>query len=333
MSASRYLRPDVIAQVQRLDLRARFIVEGFMAGLHSSPFHGFSVEFSEHRKYVPGDDLRTIDWNVLARTDRLHVKKYQAETNMEGYLLVDTSASMAYGGDPAPGTRQKDDAAAGDSNDESAAGSTGPALSTQHSALNKLDYAICLAAAMGYLMVQQQDAVGLGIFDTQLRSFLPPRARRSHLIRILAELANVQASQDTEGKGLATALHEMARRIHKRSLIVVFSDFLCDMPAVLEALHHLRFRHHDLIFFQVLDWTETQFPFQDPTRFDDPETGESISTQPEAIRENYLAALHDFIGEYRRACAAVRADFVTVDTAMTFDRALTQYLLERQRQF
>lgn len=327
MSATQYLRPDVIAHVQRLDLRARFIVEGFMAGLHTSPFHGFSVQFSEHRKYVPGDELRTIDWNVLARTDRLFVKKFQAETNLEAYLLVDTSASMAYGGGQAP--PQRVEPALRESTDAGADEDMSPI--THHSSLSKLDYAICIAAALGYLMIHQQDAVGLGIFDTRLHTFVPPRARRSHLLRVLAELARARPRRDAQSSGLASALHDIARRVYKRSLIIVLSDFLADAAPVLEALHHLRFRRHDLICFQVLDWTETEFPFEDPTRFTDPETNTALNTQPEAMRSSYLDALRAFIEDYRNACAAVRADFVTVDTSMTFDRALTQYLLDRTR--
>ncbi len=341
MSATQYLRPDVIARVQRLDLRARFIVEGFMAGLHTSPFHGFSVQFSEHRKYVPGDELRTIDWNVLARTDRLYVKKFQAETNLEAYLLVDTSASMAYGGGRAPVKRLRregQERGAFETNDEDQAGRGSEeeadpesSLGTEQSSLSKLDYAICIAAALGYLMIHQQDAVGLGIFDTQLRTFVPPRARRSHLLRLLAELARARPRRDAQGSGLAAAIHELARRVYKRSLVVILSDFLAEPAPVLEALHHLRFRRHDLICFQVLDWTEAEFPFEDPTRFTDPETSTVLHTQPEAVRSSYLDALHSFIEDYRTACAAVRADFVTVDTSMTFDRALTEYLLDRTR--
>lgn len=329
MRPTHYLRPDVIAQVQRLDLRAQFIVEGFMAGLHTSPFHGASVQFSEHRKYVAGDDLRTIDWNILARTDRLYVKKFQAETNLEGYLLVDTSASMAYGGRGRGCEREG--RRGGDPESGNSKAKEEPGAEAATTGLSKLDYAICLAAALGYLMIHQQDAVGLGIFDTKLRTLIPPRARRSHLLTMLTELARARPAKDAQGSGLAATLHEIAQRVHKRSLIIVLSDFLADSDPVLEALHHLRFRRHDLICFQVLDWTETQFPFEDPTKFIDPENGEVLNTRPEAIRASYLAALRAFIEDYRAACASVRADFVTVDTAMTFDRALTQYLLERQR--
>ncbi len=303
-SAQAYLRPDVIQQVERLDLRARFIVEGFLAGLHSSPFQGFSLEFSEHRKYVPGDDLRQIDWNVFGKTDRFYVKKYEAETNLDGYLLVDISKSMAY----PPGAH-------------------GPEGGGR---MSKFDYAVCLAASLGYMMIHQQDAVGLACFDDRLRTFLPPRSRRAHLLTILGHLARMRPRR---GTGLAAALHTIADRVRRRSLMIVFSDFLDDPDRVLEALHHLRFRGHDLILFQVLDTDETQFPFAGMQRFEDVESGESSVAEAEAVRADYLAAIRAFIDQYRREAAEVRADFVQVDTGMTFDRALIQFLIDRRRRF
>ncbi|GMU22353.1 MAG: hypothetical protein AMXMBFR13_24390 [Phycisphaerae bacterium] len=304
-SVTRYLRPEVIAQVSRLDLRARFIVEGFLTGQHGSPFHGFSVEFSEHRKYVSGDDLRLIDWSVFAKTDRFYVRKYEAETNLAAYLVVDSSTSMGYRG---PGK-------AGDER------------------LSKLDYAICLAAALGYLMIGQQDAVGLARFDSRLRSFLPARSKRSHLMQILAELASARPARDAGESGLAHALHEIALRVRKRGLIIVLSDFLAPEEAVLEGLHHLRFRGHDVILFQVLDQAEVEFPFDHLSRFEDPETGRTLVATPDAIRNAYLEALHAFTERYRREAAGVRADFVQVHTGLSFDRALVQFLVQRRGRF
>jgi uncharacterized protein (DUF58 family) len=305
-SAARYLRPDVIAQVQRLDLKARFIVEGLMSGLHGSPFQGFSVEFSEHRKYEPGDDPRLIDWSVYGKTDRLYIRKYQAETNLECYLIVDTSASMAY---------------------------PPPAETRDTGRMSKLDYAICLAASLGYMMTGQQDAVGLARFDSELRTFLPARNKRTHLLRLIGELAAVEPARDPGGKGLARCLHDMAERVRKRALMVVLSDFLADQDDVLDALHHLRYRGHDLILFQVLDWSEVALPFDRLTAFEDPETGRAVVAQPDAARAGYLAALQQFTDRYRTEAAALRADFVQVDTSMTFDRALVQYLIDRQQRF
>src|SRR5579885_3919799 len=192
----KYLRPEVIRQVGRLDLRARFIVEGFLAGLHASPYHGFSVEFSEHRKYVPGDDVRDIDWNVYAKTDKYYVKKFQAETNVTGYLVMDLSASMAY---------------------------------TYRQELTKFDYAICLAAALGYLMIHQQDPVGLVTFDTRIQTSLPPRSKRTHLGAILSILANLKPTGET---AVGPALHQLASMIRGKSLVMIFSDLLTDPEPV-----------------------------------------------------------------------------------------------------
>jgi len=305
-SATRYLRPEVIAQVARLDLRARFIVEGFLSGLHGSPFQGFSVEFSEHRKYERGDDLRLIDWAVFGKTDRFFVKKYEAETNLECYLLVDTSASMAY---------------------------PDPSEAKRAGRMTKLDYAICLAAALGYMMVHQQDAVGLARFDSKLRLFLPARSKRSHLMRIISELAAVTPARDRSDTGLPDALHEIARRVHKKGLMVILSDLLADVESTIEALHHLRFRGHDIILFQVLDWTEAAFPFEGMCSFKDPETGALLTAQPEAVRGRYLSELRRFTDRYRREAAAIRADFVQVDTSMSFDRALVQFIIDRRHRF
>ncbi len=294
IAVQEYLRPDVIQQVQRLDLKARFIVEGFLAGLHGSPFQGFSVEFSEHRKYTAGDDIRQIDWNVFAKTDRFYIKKFKAETTLDSYLLVDCSASMGY---------------------------------SRGGRMSKMDYAICLAAAIGYMMVQQQDAIGLITFDEKVRSFLPPRTKRSHLTNILGILAKTKPAARTN---LAGAIHDVADRVKKRGMMILLSDLLADQEEVIRALQHLRFRGHDLIIFQVLDHSELVFDFDGQTRFRDPETSEQIDTDPRAIQAGYLAEMQAFIDEYKRECQKVQADFVTVDNAMSFDKALIKFLAERQ---
>jgi uncharacterized protein (DUF58 family) len=300
-----YLRPEVIAQVQRLDLRARFVVEGFLAGLHRSPFHGFSVEFSEHRKYVAGDDPRQLDWNVFAKTDRFYIRKYQAETNLDTYLLVDMSGSMDY-----PPLDEPDLA---------------------KGRLRKIDYAICLAAAIGYMLIHQQDAVGLGTFADRLQTFIPPKTKRSHLMTVLATLANIHPEGPT---GLAEAIHDVADRVRKRSLMVLFSDLLADdVESVVKALHHLRFRGHDLIVFQVLSEDETVFPFEGPKRFVDVEGDAAVDTDAAAIRADYLEELGRFIETYRDAVAGVQADFVSVHTGMSFDTSLVRFLIGRQRRF
>lgn len=297
LTAEQYLRPDVIQQVKRLDLKARFIVEGFQTGLHNSPYHGFSVEFSEHRKYTPGDDIRLMDWNVYGKTDRYYIKKYQAETNLDAYLLVDCSGSMDY----AMGGR-----------------------------MTKMDYAICLAAAFGYMMINQQDSVGLATFDQKVRTFMPPKSKRSHLINLLGTLSRAKPQGETN---LAACLHDIAGRIKKRGLIILLSDLLADQEEVIKGLHHFKFRGHDLIIFQVLDHSEVTFEFDGQVRFEDPETGEHIDANPQAIRAAYLDELRAFIAEYKQQCLHCRADFVTVDNAMTFDKALLEFLVQRQGRF
>jgi len=297
LSVEQYIRPDVIQQVARLDLKARFIVEGFLSGLHASPYHGFSVEFSEHRKYTSGDDVRQIDWNVYGKTDRFYIKKYEAETNLDCYLVVDCSGSMDY----ATGGR-----------------------------MTKLDYSICLAAALGYMMIHQQDSVGLVTFDEKVRTFMPAKSKRSHLTNILATLAQIRPAGETH---LAEAIHDVAERVRKRGLIVLFSDLLAEQEDVIDALHHLKYRGHDLIVFQVLDYNEVVFDFDGNVRFEEPESGDVLDADPRAIRAAYVAEVQAFIDEYKRQCQRVRADFTSVHNAMTFDKALIEFLAQRQARF
>lgn len=300
---TRYLDPQVIQQVGRLDLRARFIIEGFLAGLHSSPFQGLSVEFSEHRKYVQGDDLRTIDWNVFARTDKLFVRKHQAETRLACHILVDSSASMGHVGLP---------------------GVSGAAGGT----MRKIDYAVHLSAALGYLVTQQQDAIGLGIIGEGLESFLPAQSRRRHLVQLLAELSNATAQG---GTGLGAGIHEALRRIPHRGLIIVMSDLLTDQDDCFEALHHIRFRGHDLIVMHVLDAAEAEFPFDGEVRLEDPETGQTLVTDSESVRRRYIEAIADWRKELSDRLSAIRADYVALDTSMPFDKALVEFLVQRTR--
>ncbi|MFW5840092.1 MAG: DUF58 domain-containing protein, partial [Planctomycetota bacterium] len=256
--------------------------------------HGFSVEFSEHRKYTPGDDIRMIDWGVYGKTDRFYVKKFEAETNLEAYLLVDCSASMDF--------------------------STGDRMT-------KMDYAICLAAALGYMMVNQQDAVGLFTFDETVRHYLPPKSKRSHLTNILTTLAQTRPAGKTS---LAKALHDIASRTRKRGLMILLSDLLADQEEVIEALHHMKYGGHDLMIFQVLDEAEVSFDLDGQLELEEPETGQTLQVDARSIRAGYLEEIRRFIDEYKRQCQAVRADFVMVHNGMTFDKALIEFLIERQ---
>jgi hypothetical protein len=284
-----YLRPDVIREVRRLDLRARFIVEGFIAGLHDSPYYGFSSEFSEHSKYNAGDDPKYMDWKVFARTDRYYIKRFEAETNQNCHLLLDVSESMAYGyGD----------------------------------AVSKLEYAICTAAALGYMMTHQQDNVGLITFDEDLTNVVPARCKRSHLVRILSVLDGALRHRPSR---LAFCLHKAADLMRRRGLVVLISDLIPtddeSTDDVIGGLKHIRYRGHDLIVFHLLDHAEVTFPFRGPTHFVDTETERTVVADPEAIASAHRSEVGQFIRTYRDACLNEKVDFVQVDTSNSFDAA------------
>lgn len=296
-TAEKYLKPEVIRQVARLDLRAKFIVEGFIAGLHASPFHGFSVEFSEHRKYTPGDNISDIDWNVYAKTDRFYIKKFQAETNLTGYLVMDLSASMGY---------------------------------THRQELNKFDYAISLAAALGYLMIHQQDPVGLIAFDTEIRKSLAPKSRRSQLANILALLAALKPTGETD---IAKSLHQVASMLRHRSLVMIFSDLLSDPEPIKQALFRFRHSGHDVILFHILDEAEALFPFEGLVQLEDVESDEKMMVDADGVRADYLEALAEFQDNFRISAQRARIDYIPLHTGMPFDKALMSYLLNRQSQY
>jgi len=293
-TAEKYLKPAVIRQVARLDLRAKFIVEGFIAGLHASPFQGFSVEFSEHRKYTAGDNITDVDWNVYAKTDRFYIKKFQAETNLTGYLVMDLSGSMGY---------------------------------TYRQELTKFEYSISLAAALCYLMIHQQDPVGLIAFDQKVRQSLAPGSKRSQLGNVLSLLAKLKPTGETD---IEASLHQVASMIRHRSLVMIFSDLLADTAPVLRALHRLRFSGHDVIVFHVLDEAEAMFPFQGMLKLEDNETREILEVDADAIKADYLEEVESFQAGYRADCIRARIDYVPLHTGMPFDKALMSYLLSRQ---
>lgn len=292
--AEKYLKPEVIRQVSRLDLRAKFIVEGFISGLHASPFQGFSVEFSEHRKYTAGDNIADIDWAVFAKTDRFYIKKFQAETNLTGYLVMDLSASMGY---------------------------------TYRQDLTKFEYGVSLAAALGYLMIHQQDPVGLIAFDQQVRQSLAPKSKRTQLGNILSLLAKLAPTGET---AIGKSLMQVAGMLRHRSLIMLFSDLLGDVDVTYRALHRLRHAGHDVIVFHVLDEAEAVFPFQGMVELEDNETSEMLQVDADAVRADYLEAVAAFQGGFRKECAGARIDYVPLHTGMPFDKALMSYLHSRQ---
>jgi uncharacterized protein (DUF58 family) len=296
-TAEEYLKPEVIQQIRRLDLRAKLVVRGFLQGLHASPYQGFSVQFSEHRRYARGDDPKAIDWLVYAKTDKYYVKRFEAETNLTGYLVMDLSQSMGF---------------------------------TFRQQLTKFDYTICLAASLCYLMLMQQDPVGLVTIGTKLRAELPARSRRSQLSQLLARLAKLQPTGAT---GMAEGLRQLPSLLKHRSLLMIFSDLLTEIPPVMKALARLRHAGHDIILFHILDEAEVAFPYQGSYEFEDPETGESIVVDSAAYRESYVNELEAFRAELRDGCNRLRVDYVPLDTSQQFDKALTEYLLNRRNRF
>ncbi len=297
MSVEKYLKPEVIRQIARLDLRAQFIVKGFLQGLHASPYHGFSVEFSEHRKYTPGDDPDDIDWLVYAKTDKYYIKKFEAETNIHGYLVMDLSRSMAY---------------------------------TYRQQLTKFEYSICLAAAMAYLMIHQQDPVGLITFDRKIRDSLAPKSKRKQLGNILSLLSRLEPQGETD---IARSITQIAAMLKHRSLVMLFTDLFAETESVLRALHRLRHGGHDVILFHVLDEAELRFPFEGMVEFEEPETGEKLQVDATDFRPEYLAEIAAFRDRYHQECLTSGVDYVPLDTSMQFDRALTEYLAQRKTRF
>ncbi len=291
-----FLKPEVVSRIKNLELIARMIVEGFMVGLHKSPFHGFSVEFSEHRQYMPGDNIRDIDWKVYGRTDRFYIKQYEEETNLKAYILLDVSGSMSY---------------------------------SSHT-ISKLDYARYLAAALGYLLIKQRDAVGLGIFSDRLEKFLPPRATSSYLKFLLQTLQQVESGE--KRTRISEVLHTVAERIKRRGLIIILSEFLYEDPsAILEGIRHFRHYQHEVLVFNILDPEEMAFRFKDEVQFIDMESGEEIKTQPYFIREAYRKLIQDFYAALQKGCREMLVDFQTLLTDDPFDVALMRYLVKRKR--
>ncbi|MEZ6141346.1 MAG: DUF58 domain-containing protein [Zavarzinella sp.] len=317
-SAERYLNPKVVAQVGRLDLRAKFIVEGFLTGLHASPFQGFSVEFAEHRKYTPGDDLKDLDWNVYAKTDRYYVKKYRAETNVTGYLVLDLSASMDW-----CGVRAMESAKVAGKNNLSGTG-----YAEEAERLTKFEYSICLAAALGYLMIHQQDPVGMVTISDKIHNMLAPKSKRSQLANILGLLASLRPAGDTN---LAQGLQQLSALIRHKSLIMIFSDLLADPEVLLRSLFQLRHQGHEVILFHILDEAEATFPFEGLVEFVDSETNEEMQIEARGMREDYLAGLEAFRERFRTETQQVGIDFVPLHTGINFDKALIEYLMTRSR--
>jgi uncharacterized protein (DUF58 family) len=296
MAPSGALDFEVLSRIDDMQLLAKVVVEGFILGLHHSPYRGFSVEFAEYRQYAPGDEVKHIDWKVFARTDRYYLKQFEEETNLACYIVLDASASMGY--------------------------SSRPDLPT------KLHYGRAAAACLAYFMVHQRDATGLMVFDSKVRSILPPRGSQTHLKHLLSELEGVRPGGETN---IAAPLHELAEGMRRRGLVILISDLLDDPEAVLSALQHFRFDGHDVIVLHVLDPAELTFPFDSLTEFTDLETGQKALVTPEGMRTVYLEQMRRFLEACRQGCAAVNADYKLFDTTRPLALALSEYLYRRSR--
>ena len=291
----KYLQPSTVAQLANMELRARLVVEGFITGLHKSPYHGFSVEFTEHRQYMPGDEVKHVDWKAYGKTNRFFIKQFEEETNLKSYIILDASRSMGC----------------------SSAGQ-----------LNKFEYASYIAAALSYLMMEQRDAVGLTLYDEGIRTMLPPRATRSYLKEILKELEKARVAKRT---GIAASLHHSAEQMKRRGLVIILSDLFDDPVQTMTALKHFRYKGNEVIVMQVLDPLERTFAFGRDAVFKDMETQEELLTQPWHIQKAYQQSMCEFIEYYKTQCRDNRIEYVLLDTATPFDKALMEYLNRRKK--
>jgi uncharacterized protein (DUF58 family) len=290
--SKRFLHPEAIKRISRLDLRARHIVEGFLTGLHRSPYFGQSVEFRQHREYTTGDDLRHVDWKVWAKQDRYYVKQFEEDTNMRATLLVDVSNSMRYGSGP----------------------------------LSKSEYAGTVAVSLAYLLLRQQDSVGCVSFDERIRSTVPQRTKRSHLNSIIQSLSVNEPRDKTD---MLAIFRAVAETFPRRGMMILISDLLADRAGLVRGLKLLRQRGHDVMVFHIMDDDELDFPFSGPTRFEGLETADQLTCNPRALREGYLEALGVFLEEVRRQCVSHTCDYALIRTSDSMDAALAHYLSNR----
>lgn len=290
-----YLDPKIISRIGSLDLRARMVVEGFMVGLHKSPYHGFSVEFSQHRPYMQGDNLRSVDWRVFGKTEKYYIKQYEEETNLRSYIILDSSKSMSY---------------------------------SSNKTISKLDYASTLVAALTYMMIKQQDAVSLTIYSDEIKKYLPPKSSNSYLQLILKELSLIEASSKTNS---ADALNKVAEKITRRGLVIIISDLFDDVEKTLRAIKHFAHQKNEVIIFQILDPMERTFGFGKDAIFKDLETDEELTTQPYQIQKAYQQAMNEFTNKIKRECLNSNFDYNLLDTSTPFDKALFSYIQKRSR--
>ncbi|MDE0735563.1 MAG: DUF58 domain-containing protein [Pirellulaceae bacterium] len=290
--SKRFLHPEAIKRISRLDLRARHVVEGFLSGMHRSPYFGQSVEFLQHREYAIGDDLRHVDWKVWARQDRLVVKQFEEDTNLRCTMLVDVSSSMQYGEGP----------------------------------LTKYEYACTIASSLAYLVLQQQDAVGCVAFDETIRVRVPIRSKRNHIYSVINSLA---ANDPRDKTDMHAVLRSVAETWPRRGMMILVSDLLTDTDNLMRGLRLLRQRGHDVLVFHVMDDDELDFPFSGPMRFEGLETEDFLNCNPRALREGYLEAVENFLQDVRHRCAQNTIDYALVRTSQPLDAVLATYLSNR----
>jgi uncharacterized protein (DUF58 family) len=288
------LDPSIIPKINSLELRARMVVEGFMVGLHKSPYHGFSVEFTQHRPYMQGDSLRDVDWKVYGKTEKYYIKQYEEETNLRSYILLDVSKSMQF---------------ASEGN------------------VSKLEYASTLVAALSYLMMKQQDAFGLTLYSDRILQYLPPKATKPYLREILKSLSSIQESNTTN---TAACLNSVAEKIKRRGLVIVISDLFDDVDSVISALKHFSYQKNEIIVFQILDPVERSFSFGRDAIFKDMESEEELTTQPYQIQKAYKLAMEEFIAKIKSECLNAKIDFNLIETSTPFDKALMSYIQKRK---
>ncbi len=289
-----FLSEKYIAKLDKFNLRARLIVEGFIIGLHKSPYHGFSVEFSDHRQYIPGDSLKNIDWRVFAKTSRYYIKRYEEETNLKAYIVIDHSKSMGY-----------------------KSGNT-----------TKLEYAKAFASSLAYLMITQQDAVGLLSFNDRISKYLLPRSMKSYLNILFKELYSLQPEETTQTSEI---LHSLADRIKKRGLIILISDLIDDPEKIIKGLQHFRHLKHEVIVFHIQDIQEKNFNFKQETEFIDSETGEKVTVSPWQIRNDYLANYAETQKYLKSKCLESFIEYNSITTNTSFEEVLLQYLIKRAK--
>jgi uncharacterized protein (DUF58 family) len=291
----KYLNPAVISKIKSMELRARLVVEGFMVGLHKSPYHGFSVEFIEHRPYLQGDSLKDVDWKAYGKTEKFFIKQYEEETNLRSYILLDTSRSMSF-------------ASSGN--------------------ITKLEYASTLVAALSYLMIKQQDAVGLALYSDKINSYIPPKATKTYLLQILKQIASLKASSTTN---TASSLNLVAEKIKRRGLVIIVSDLFDDINSILKSLKNFSYLKNEVIVFQILDPLERSFSFGADAVFKDLETDEEITTQPYQIQKAYRESMGEFLRKIKSECLKSNIEYNLIETSMPFDKALFSYIQKRKR--